>query len=144
MCWAQLEVFMWVPTSGLLLRHFANTPFSQEHAGEKVIVYFLTCAAVDFYALALPLVAPKQAGVRVSALHGRMKQAQRQATLAAFAKAPSGLGAVLLRSIPAQAVRQDHLQQWISVLTLQTGRMLDHWLQSNMPLPSSLCCWCHG
>ena len=62
----------------------------QERAGEKVIVYFLTCAAVDFYALALPLVAPEKAGIGVRALHGRMKQAQRQATLAAFAKAPSG------------------------------------------------------
>ena len=83
---------------------------AQDHQGEKAIVYFLTCAAVDFYALALPLVmegaAPAvkesssagkkpqkqqgKAGWQVAALHGRMKQSQREATLAAFAAAPSG------------------------------------------------------
>ncbi len=62
---------------------------AQEHKQEKVIVYFLTCAAVDFYALAVPIAAGK-GGSRTSALHGKMKQSQREATLAAFAEKPKG------------------------------------------------------
>lgn len=52
-------------------------------------MYFLTCAAVDFYALALPIAAGKD-GVQASALHGKMKQSQREATLATFTAKPGG------------------------------------------------------
>ena len=62
----------------------------QEHREEKIIVYFLTCAAVDFYALAIPIAAGK-GGLQTSALHGKMKQSQREATLAAFAAKPGGM-----------------------------------------------------
>ena len=62
---------------------------AQEHREEKIIVYFLTCAAVDFYALALPIAAGKD-GAQASALHGKMKQSQREATLAAFTAKPGG------------------------------------------------------
>ena len=61
----------------------------QEHKQEKIIVYFLTCAAVDFYALAIPIAAGK-GSFHTSALHGKMKQSQREATLAAFAAKPTG------------------------------------------------------
>ena len=56
-------------------------------------MYFLTCAAVDFYALALPIAAGKD-GVQASALHGKMKQSQREATLAAFTARPGGANAL--------------------------------------------------
>ena len=61
----------------------------QEHREEKIIVYLLTCAAVDFYALAISIAAGK-GGLQTSALHGKMKQSQREATLADFAAKPGG------------------------------------------------------
>lgn len=63
----------------------------QAHAEEKCIVYFLTCACVDLFALLLGrlgVLAP--ALPPVCALHGRMKQAAREATLASFAALPAG------------------------------------------------------
>ena len=60
--------------------------------GERVIVYFLTCAAVDFFAAVLPRIPPGRWGgegggpLRPIALHGRMKQSAREAALAAFAR----------------------------------------------------------
>ena len=71
---------------------------AQEHREEKIIVYFLTCAAVDFYALALPIAAGKD-GVQASALHGKMKQSQREATLAAFTAKPGGADALLAKGV---------------------------------------------
>lgn len=69
--------------------------FLQIHSEEKVIVYFLTCACVDFFALILPrlmklkpLAGHKWSGMH--ALHGRMKQSVREATLSAFSSAPVG------------------------------------------------------
>jgi len=62
---------------------------AQAHAREKVIVYFLTCACVDLFAAALPRL-PAAAGLRLAALHGRMKQAAREAVLAAFAALDGG------------------------------------------------------
>jgi ATP-dependent RNA helicase DDX55/SPB4 len=83
-----------------------NVGFLQEHEEDKVIVYFLTCACVDFYALALPVVmAAAGKGTpqtRVVALHGKMKQAQREAKLAAFTSSQSGIG-------PCPAVAPPHL-----------------------------------
>ena len=54
-----------------------------------MIVYFLTCATVDFYASLLPGLAAAK-GLPLRALHGRMKQAAREETLAAFAEMPAG------------------------------------------------------
>ena len=61
----------------------------QEHRESKVIVYFLTCACVDFFATVLERL-PAAHGLAVTPLHGRMKQAAREAALAAFADAPAG------------------------------------------------------
>ena len=58
----------------------------------KVIVYAMTCAAVDHLAAVLPrLPQLATAGVRLRALHGRMKQAAREATLEAFRALPAGV-----------------------------------------------------
>ncbi|KAG2447782.1 hypothetical protein HYH02_007239 [Chlamydomonas schloesseri] len=58
----------------------------------KVIVYAMTCAGVDHLAAVLPRL-PQLAtsGVRLRALHGRMKQAAREATLEAFRALPAGV-----------------------------------------------------
>ena len=67
--------------------------------GERVIVYFLTCAAVDFFAAVLPRIPPGRWGgsgggaLRPIALHGRMKQSAREAALAAFARGDQGRSA---------------------------------------------------
>ena len=52
-------------------------------------MYCLTCACVDLYAAVLGRL-PGLQGIHVKALHGRMKQAARESTLASFASLPSG------------------------------------------------------
>lgn len=61
----------------------------QEHKQCKVIAYVLTCAVVDLYATLLKAL-PAAKGLDIRPLHGRMKQNQRQAALAAFAEKDSG------------------------------------------------------
>jgi hypothetical protein len=63
--------------------------FLASHASCKTIVYFLTCACVEHAAMALKR-HPLLKGLHTSALHGKLKQAQREATLAAFAEQPAG------------------------------------------------------
>ena len=65
----------------------------QAHRQEKVIVYMLTCACVDFWASALPHV-PEAQGLSIHALHGRMKQRVRDAKLGAFTSSAAGMGVV--------------------------------------------------
>jgi ATP-dependent RNA helicase DDX55/SPB4 len=88
---------------------------------EKVIVYFLTCACVDFFAAALPRLAPLRgapgggggaaaAPVAVRALHGRMKQAARERELAAFAAA--GAGVLLATDVAARGLDIPHVD-WV-------------------------------
>jgi len=103
------------------------TEFIKAHADEKIIVYFLTCACVDFARLALPLAAQSVRGIAFQynsgttkddsnsndnkekkskapppppsssppvpmwALHGKMKQGAREATLSSFATATHGV-----------------------------------------------------
>jgi ATP-dependent RNA helicase DDX55/SPB4 len=88
---------------------------------EKVIVYFLTCACVDFFAAALPRLAPLRgapgggggaaaAPVTVRALHGRMKQAARERELAAFAAADAGV--LLATDVAARGLDIPHVD-WV-------------------------------
>ncbi|KAL3138555.1 hypothetical protein ABBQ32_006331 [Trebouxia sp. C0010 RCD-2024] len=61
----------------------------QEHCDEKVIVYFLTCASVDFFSAALAQL-PQMASARLHALHGKMKQQAREATMTAYSTGTAG------------------------------------------------------
>ena len=61
----------------------------QAHRQEKVIVYMLTCACVDFWTTALSHV-PAAKDLVVHALHGKMKQRVRDVKLAAFATSAAG------------------------------------------------------
>lgn len=80
----------------------------QAHKDEKVIVYFLTCACVDYFSLVLPILWPalhqnssknknkpstaaNSLNPSLLALHGRMKQAAREATLSSFASCEAGV-----------------------------------------------------
>lgn len=83
--------------------------FLQEHSNEKVIVYFLTCACVDFMAAVLPRL-PQCKGLAFQALHGRMKQAARGATLSSFAEASAG--ALLCTDVAARGLDIPDVQ-WI-------------------------------
>lgn len=76
----------------------------QEHKQQKVIAFMLTCACVDLWASLIKRL-PEAAGLQVAALHGRMKQSQRQSTLAHFASQPAGSDACEISS----RTRQDLL-----------------------------------
>ena len=80
---------LWV----LLLSHPSPSDPSmvplQEHCNEKVIVYFLTCASVDFFSAALAQ-SPQLASARLHALHGKMKQQAREATMTAYSTGTAG------------------------------------------------------
>jgi ATP-dependent RNA helicase DDX55/SPB4 len=70
--------------------------FLKRHSQEKVIVYFLTCACVEYFGLVLKKL-PALKGQQVACLHGKMKQAAREATLEKFSQLPGGKS--FLRSI---------------------------------------------
>jgi hypothetical protein len=95
LCASELGMLFRLPKPRRHQHDSVSTRAAQAHAREKVIVYFLTCACVDLFAAALPRL-PAAAGLRLAALHGRMKQAAREAVLAAFAAqdggAPCGRG----------------------------------------------------
>ena len=61
----------------------------QAHADDKVIVYFLTCASVDFFSTALAQL-PQMASAKLFALHGKMKQAAREAVMASYTSSTAG------------------------------------------------------
>lgn len=61
----------------------------QEHCNEKVIIYFLTCASVDFFYAALSQL-PQMATAQLHALHGRMKQQAREGTMTAYSTGTAG------------------------------------------------------
>lgn len=79
--------------------------FLAGHSNEKIIVYFLTCACVDYFSLAIPALAraAKEKGTNIDpcftdkkkssihVLHGRMKQSAREASLNAFSMASRGI-----------------------------------------------------
>ncbi|KAL4439662.1 hypothetical protein ABPG75_002663 [Micractinium tetrahymenae] len=64
--------------------------FLEGHKADKIIVYFLTCACVDYMSVVLPRL-PECKGLAIRALHGKMKQSSRASTLSAFAEAPAGV-----------------------------------------------------
>lgn len=63
--------------------------FIQAHADDKVIVYFLTCASVDFFSTALAQL-PHMASAKLFALHGKMKQAAREGVMASYTSSTAG------------------------------------------------------
>ena len=76
------------------------TGFLATHGrSEKLIVYFFTCACVDYFSTILPRLLGSSGGrsgstdspVQLHALHGRMKQSARESTLTSFAQATTGV-----------------------------------------------------
>ncbi|CAA0822464.1 DEAD-box ATP-dependent RNA helicase 18, partial [Striga hermonthica] len=57
---------------------------------QKIIIYFMTCACVDYWGAVLPLL-PALKGFSLISLHGQMKQKVREKALALFTSLSSGV-----------------------------------------------------
>ncbi|KAJ3693810.1 hypothetical protein LUZ60_009290 [Juncus effusus] len=64
--------------------------FLSQYLSKKTIVYFMTCAAVDYWGLVLPKIKALK-GSQIIPLHGKMKQVNREKALAQFSSLPSGI-----------------------------------------------------
>lgn len=61
-----------------------------ENKSKKVIVYFMTCACVDYWGIVLQRLASLK-GFSIIPLHGKMKQTAREKALASFTSLSSGI-----------------------------------------------------
>ncbi|KAI3470922.1 hypothetical protein Pfo_027585 [Paulownia fortunei] len=57
---------------------------------QKMIIYFMTCACVDYWGAVLPILSALK-GFSLISLHGKMKQAAREKALASFTSLSSGI-----------------------------------------------------
>ncbi|RWR81305.1 DEAD-box ATP-dependent RNA helicase 18 [Cinnamomum micranthum f. kanehirae] len=64
--------------------------FLSKNLSEKIIIYFMTCACVDYWGVVLPKIDPIK-GCSLIPLHGRMKQSAREKALASFTALSSGI-----------------------------------------------------
>jgi len=101
------------------LRHFLQTP---EVRKGKTIVFFLTCATVDyFHVLLRELIDLRQVGkkgkkpdvIRIEKLHGQMDPTARSRAYEKFSKSPAEQGAVLLATDVAARGIDVEAVQWI-------------------------------
>ncbi|CAM8982423.1 unnamed protein product [Rhodiola kirilowii] len=61
-----------------------------KNKSRKLIVYFMTCASVDYWGLVLPSISVLK-GIPLISLHGKMKQMQRAKALESFTSLSSGV-----------------------------------------------------
>ncbi|KAL6980752.1 DEAD-box ATP-dependent RNA helicase 18 [Sarracenia purpurea var. burkii] len=64
--------------------------FLIENKSKKIIIYFMTCACVDYWGVALPRLAALK-GFSLIPLHGKMKQTAREKALASFTSLSSSV-----------------------------------------------------
>ncbi|KAI4339151.1 hypothetical protein MLD38_024123 [Melastoma candidum] len=64
--------------------------FLVQNRSKKTIVYFMTCACVDYWGLVLPRISTLK-GLSLISLHGKMKQTARERALASFTSLSSGV-----------------------------------------------------
>ncbi|KAJ0979296.1 hypothetical protein J5N97_014770 [Dioscorea zingiberensis] len=64
--------------------------FLLKNKSEKIIVYFMTCACVDYWGVVLPQITVLK-HYSITSLHGRMKQSVREKALVSFTALPSGV-----------------------------------------------------
>ncbi|XP_068642560.1 DEAD-box ATP-dependent RNA helicase 18 [Aristolochia californica] len=64
--------------------------FVSKNMSKKIIIYFMTCACVDYWGLVLPQLNDLK-GCSIVPLHGKMKQAAREKALASFITLSSGI-----------------------------------------------------
>jgi ATP-dependent RNA helicase DDX55/SPB4 len=58
--------------------------FLHQHSSEKVIIFFLTCACVEYYSAVLKELKPPCKGYEYEALHGKLVQKRREKTMERF------------------------------------------------------------
>ncbi|KAG9444186.1 hypothetical protein H6P81_015526 [Aristolochia fimbriata] len=64
--------------------------FVSSNMSKKIIIYFMTCACVDYWGAVLPQLSDLK-GCSIVPLHGRMRQAAREKALASFTALSSGI-----------------------------------------------------
>ncbi|KAF3976806.1 hypothetical protein ACB098_06G137700 [Castanea mollissima] len=64
--------------------------FLIKNRSKKIIIYFMTCACVDYWGVVLPCL-PVLKGLSLISLHGQMKQTAREKALASFKDLSSGI-----------------------------------------------------
>ncbi|PWA94075.1 DNA/RNA helicase, DEAD/DEAH box type, N-terminal [Artemisia annua] len=64
--------------------------FFIKNKSKKMIVYFMTCASVDYWGVVLPRLAVLK-GLNIIPLHGKMKQSAREKALATFTSLSDGI-----------------------------------------------------
>ncbi|CAA6660219.1 unnamed protein product [Spirodela intermedia] len=64
--------------------------FVVKNMSKKMIIYFMTCACVDYWSVVLPKISILK-GCSFTSLHGRMKQIAREKALATFTTLESGV-----------------------------------------------------
>ncbi|KAL5732958.1 hypothetical protein ACOSQ2_032650 [Xanthoceras sorbifolium] len=64
--------------------------FLIKNKSKKIIIYFMTCACVDYWGIVLPHLAVLK-GLSLIPLHGKMKQTAREKALASFTSLSSGI-----------------------------------------------------
>ncbi|KAK3160424.1 hypothetical protein QOZ80_1BG0059270 [Eleusine coracana subsp. coracana] len=64
--------------------------FLVQNNGKKIMIYFATCACVDYWAVVLPLLNSLK-GSAIISYHGKMKQGPREKALASFSALSSGI-----------------------------------------------------
>ncbi|XP_042511443.1 DEAD-box ATP-dependent RNA helicase 18 [Macadamia integrifolia] len=64
--------------------------FIKDNMSRKIIVYFMTCACVDYWGVVLPRLSALK-GCPIISLHGRMKQHAREKALTSFTSLSSGI-----------------------------------------------------
>ncbi|KAI5670438.1 hypothetical protein M9H77_10802 [Catharanthus roseus] len=61
-----------------------------KNKSKKFIIYFMTCASVDYWGVVLPQI-PALKNISIFSLHGKMKQTAREKALASFTSLSSGI-----------------------------------------------------
>ena len=78
--------------------------FLRQHKDEKVIVFFLTCACVEFYGAALQQILTDKGGFYLEMLHGRMVQKRREKAMERFRACEKKGGALLCTDIASRGL----------------------------------------
>lgn len=84
--------------------------FLKSHRDEKIIVFFLTCACVDFYGTTLQDILKKDE-VYIELLHGKLVQKRREKAMERFRDVESG-GALFCTDVAARGLDVDNVD-WV-------------------------------
>jgi ATP-dependent RNA helicase DDX55/SPB4 len=98
--------------------------FLTSHRDEKIIVFFLTCACVDFYGTTLQDILKKEK-VYIELLHGKLVQKRREKAMERFREADSG-GVLFCTDVAARGLDVDNVDWVIQVDSPQDPSQFVH------------------